>query len=858
MVGTRVKGLQVRYALLAAILAASVVYQAAVSLDLIDQWTHPSVQFATPFTLLQATRVIAQVGPVGAEAGLRPGDEVIRVNGQPLNGYSLLARQGQRVVYTIRRNGLEQDIQLERAVRPQQLSDAQMKLLTTVLVGVMPWLCLLLGGWAVAIRPRDPQAWLLLALLLSFPHMVDNDASRWENDALRIFALGYHRLLAGIMPLSMVLFALYFTNRFPLDQRLPWLKWVVLMPGALSGAALTVLALLFSESLDAAASLSPVLGSAGAVFSVTMFLSISVFFMVMGWKFGITTQPDARRRLKMLLYGAMAAMSPLFVIIVASLATGRSPVTFAPPWMLTIALLTLFLFPATITYVIVVHRALDVRVVVRQGIQYALARGGARILFAVAGVGVLLYSITLALDESVSRPQKYRRIGMGVLGLFLLQRLRLKLAGWIDRKFFRQAYDAERILSELSDEVRTVVDEASLLERVGRAISDALYVPRLAFLVADGVGAYRPAYAVGYETPPVVSFPDDAATVKKLRDASEPAQVYLDDEQSWVYRTPEMTAAERRMLATLESQLILPLAVKEKLVGFISLGRKKSEEPYSGSDLRLLRSLASQTGLALENSRLAAAIAHETGQRERLNREVEIAREVQQRLFPQKTPTADGIDCAGGCRPALAVGGDYYDFLELPEERLGIVIGDVSGKGIAAALLMAGLQASVRGQLLHEASVLATVVGRVNTLIYESSTASRYATLFYAQLDTKTLALDYVNAGHNPPLLLRASGEVEHLDVGGTVVGLLPRFPYQQGRAQLARGDVMVLFTDGISEAMNSADDEWGEEKLIEAMRNSNGRNAADLIPYIIEEADKFVAGAPQHDDMTLVIVRIL
>ena len=185
-----------------------------------------------------------------------------------------------------------------------------------------------------------------------------------------------------------------------------------------------------------------------------------------------------------------------------------------------------------------------------------------------------------------------------------------------------------------------------------------------------------------------------------------------------------------------------------------------------------------------------------------------------------------------------------------------MVIGDVSGKGIAAALLMASLQASVRGQSLRGETDLALLMSNVNSLIYEASTSSRYATLFYAELDPATRRLDYVNAGHNPPLLVRGDTSI-HLETGGTVVGLLPRFPYQQGTISLQPGDVLVAFTDGISEAMNSADEEWGEEELLKAIRACQQLPAQEMIPALLRNADAFVNGAPQHDDMTLVIVKL-
>jgi len=367
------------------------------------------------------------------------------------------------------------------------------------------------------------------------------------------------------------------------------------------------------------------------------------------------------------------------------------------------------------------------------------------------------------------------------------------------------------------------------------------------------------AHALGYEAPPAVAFPEQSATVHQLRRLNEPVLVYSDDTNSWVYKTAGMDG-ERAMLEKLETQLLLPLTVKEKLPGFISLGPKQSEEPYSNIDLRLLQSVATQTGLALENSQLTAAIAQEVAQRERLNREVEIAREVQERLFPQEFPPVEGLDYCGACRPALGVGGDYYDFLLLPDGSLGIAIGDVSGKGISAALLMASLQASLRAQAIQGTSDLAALMSNVNRLVYDASAENRYATFFYAQYEPSTRTLAYVNAGHNPPMLFRESdGEVIRLDeAGGVVVGLLRDFPYTQAAVTLQPGDLLLAYTDGISEAMNKQEEEWGEECMMETAQACKGLSASETITRLVQAADAFAAGAKQHDDMTLVVVRLL
>lgn len=303
---------------------------------------------------------------------------------------------------------------------------------------------------------------------------------------------------------------------------------------------------------------------------------------------------------------------------------------------------------------------------------------------------------------------------------------------------------------------------------------------------------------------------------------------------------------------------------RERLASYLIAWQEIETDEFSRRAIaRALEGLdtgsGAETTLAFEVARLTAAMGREMAQRERLNRELEIAKEVQERLFPQRLPVVAGLDYCGRCRPAREVGGDYYDFLELPQAKLGIAIGDVSGKGIGAALLMASLEASLRGLALFSNDV-AELMKRVNRVIYESSSANRYATLFYAEYDPPTCRLSYVNAGHNAPVVLRKS-EAGHLvfrlETGGSVVGLLPQ-SYQKDCFSLKPGDLVVLFTDGVSESMNGRDEEWGEIRLIELAKTCDGLPASEAMMRIFAAAEAFAAGASQHDDMTLVVLRVL
>jgi len=447
------------------------------------------------------------------------------------------------------------------------------------------------------------------------------------------------------------------------------------------------------------------------------------------------------------------------------------------------------------------------------------------------------------------------RVGLITAGFALLVGLGAfadRLRGWIDRRFFREAYEADEILSDLATRVRTMVETEPLLETVARRVAAALHVPRIAILL-DGNGAFRPAYAVGYVDPPSGTFSEQSLTLRRLRQTQR-TLVDFEDADSWVQLTDR---EERAALEELKPELLFPLSLKDRVLGIMSLGPKQSEEPFSATDLRLLDSVAAQTGLALENGRLTEAIREEARAREKQNRELELGREVQERLFPQEYPAIPGLDYAGACRPALGVGGDYYDFIPLSNGGLGIAIGDVSGKGISAALLMATLRAFLRGQAIDQETDLGGVIANLNRLVFESSAQNRYATFFLGVYDSGSRVLNYVNAGHNAPMVFRAGGEVVRLEAGGSVVGLMRAGSWEQGQVKLDRGDLLVAFTDGISEAMNDVDDEWGEERLIGTVRAIRAGQARAILENVVKAADAFVAGTPQYDDMTLIVARV-
>jgi serine phosphatase RsbU (regulator of sigma subunit) len=239
----------------------------------------------------------------------------------------------------------------------------------------------------------------------------------------------------------------------------------------------------------------------------------------------------------------------------------------------------------------------------------------------------------------------------------------------------------------------------------------------------------------------------------------------------------------------------------------------------------------------------------------RATQELEIAKQVQARLFPQTQPACGTLDYAGVCIQARQVGGDYYDFLDLGNGRLGLVVGDIAGKGIAAALLMANLQANLRSQYATALDQPQLLLRAVNQLFYESTGDSAYATLFFAEYDGRTERVRYVNCGHLPALLLRRDDTIEKLGSTCTVLGLFKEWDCALGENDFRAGDTLVLYTDGVTEAFNAREEEFGERRLMEALRRYRDRSSQELLDSIVAEVRQF-SPHEQYDDITLIVAK--
>lgn len=297
--------------------------------------------------------------------------------------------------------------------------------------------------------------------------------------------------------------------------------------------------------------------------------------------------------------------------------------------------------------------------------------------------------------------------------------------------------------------------------------------------------------------------------------------------------------------------VLVPMEHQEIVLGYILLGKKITGEPYEEADLDFLTTLVSQAVISLENARLFK----ETLEKQRLEEELNVARTIQKNLLPTSIPDVEGYEIVGMNHSSKQVGGDYYDVIPVDDSHVALAIGDVSGKGVPASLLMANLQAALRVIITSQPD-LAAVVGQLNNLIHANTGMDKFITFFLGVLDTAAHTLTYVNAGHNIPFLIGDDGTVRLLDKGGLILGIMPDYQYQTETIPLTKGDLLLCYTDGVNEAVNQADEEFGEEALRELLLIHRRKPLGQILDIIWQAIQEFSAGMPQADDVTLLGLR--
>jgi phosphoserine phosphatase RsbU/P len=304
----------------------------------------------------------------------------------------------------------------------------------------------------------------------------------------------------------------------------------------------------------------------------------------------------------------------------------------------------------------------------------------------------------------------------------------------------------------------------------------------------------------------------------------------------------------------IQSVMAVPLQTNDRVIGLVNVDSRSFARPFTPDDLDLLTVLANVAAIRIEQQRLSLV-----EQQERIiSRDLEQAAVIQQRLLPHEAPNVPGFDLAGHNLPCRSVGGDYFDYFPYPDGRIGLVLGDVSGKGMPAALLMSGLKGGVQVLLTDPPDNLPVLMSRLDRVVAANFPRNRFVSFFFALLDSATGEMTYCNAGHNPPFLVRANGNVERLTSCGTILGIFPDLGYEVKSCRLEPGDVLTLFSDGVTEEQDPAGEEFGEERLSKLLVEKAGLGATALVEEIRTTVLAWAAGAPAADDVTVLIARRL
>jgi len=738
-------------------------------------------------------------GSPAEKAGMLAGDRIVAIDGMPYTGEGfqdeiwMLHQPGDGVDLTIERPGHPNPLHLAAVFRRRTGGTS------TALFGqlniLFPWPFVVVGLAVLFLRMENLNAWLLAILFGAVAASRGFEYPGPTPPGWLPVAHAFQGAHVGVVGPLFYHFYARFPKQSPLDRRWPALKWILLGLGLFfSTGSLRSGGLSFPE---------PFRHWIGDLLSDRIALLFVVGCMVLGLasfaaNFFGTRDPESRRRMRVMFWGTMLSLVPnVGELLVQSFTRIQ-----LPDWLVTLFLGLLLLTPVFFAYAVVVHRVLDFPVLLRLSARYLLVQRGFTILLSIGSIALtLLFASTLSeyLQPGATISQPSGIALAAVFGTGLLwsgTQVHKRVSGRIDRAFFRGAYDARVILEDLAEKTRTTRDRLEMARLLEVHLAEAL----------------KPSYV----------------RVELQPDGAPPEQ------------PPECA---------------VPIVGREgQPLGVLLLGPRRSEEPYSGEDRRLLASVASQAATALENMHLAEEIAARIESERRSAREMDIARDVQARLLPQSAPRLRTMECAARCVQARAVGGDYYDFLDLGTDRTGLVLADVSGKGVHAALLVAHLEAYLRSQSSKEQFDPVVMLQQVNRMLYLSTAPEHYATVFLGIYSDQAREILYVNCGHNPPVWLRSDGAVSRLESTATVLGAFGHWQGSACRMQLEAGDLLVIFSDGVTEAV-CGDEEFGEERLIGELVRLKDDPADTIVSRLLARVQEFSAGA-QSDDLTLLVAR--
>ena len=573
-----------------------------------------------------------------------------------------------------------------------------------------------------------------------------------------------------------------------------------------------------------------------SIFSVVnlIFVGATVYFLETGKRH--VTNPRVLTQTKWVLAGMRTGLG---LFAVAQLGGLLAPRLFTEPVTSTLLVLAVLSASALLIFATIRHQFLDVQMVFRQSFVNTIT----------SALLVGIYIVMIVQSRSILAAMfgvEAELISYGFIILLLL--FFQPINNWIDdlirSMFMRTRTDHRNVIERFSRQVISLFDPKKLRQIIEETFKTTLLVNRVYFvLYDDSIAEYA-----------VLPSDDFATRVVLSRQDLMLRGINLLDTPTY-YHSLSDYAVDSELATLLEDRgvrMVLPMKDADHLLGFVALTDKAAGYRYSSEDLNLLGVLSNQMVSALTNARLYV----DSLERARLQEEINMARQIQLDLLPSEPPKLGCSTICAHSTPSRTVGGDFYDFIRIGDDRLGMLIADASGKGMPAALMSAQTQAIIRSEV-NNGTPIATMLKNVNQQMADSTSSEKYVTLFYGELNTNTGHFLYANAGHNYPILARSNGSVELLNEGGVVIGALPDMEYESATVILEADDMLVLFTDGLSEAMDENEVEYGEERLRQLVASHRTENADCLLDILLKDVRSHDPTFPPRDDTTLVTLKM-
>lgn len=544
-----------------------------------------------------------------------------------------------------------------------------------------------------------------------------------------------------------------------------------------------------------------------------------------------------KKQVAFLLWGIRASVG---LYAIGFLIPRLIPLNIAQDYGRIFSITALLIGATSIAWAIIKYQFLNIRLFLRRGVIFSLATG------IVIGLFLIIYDqAERTMHSMLEIKLPIIQILFILLAVILFQPIIAGIEKGLAKVFAPFPAGDRKELQSLSQDIMTVLDLNQLKHKIQTVFKNCLLVQNVYFLLPNEQRLFVLDDTRGDSAEAGVHFKPEGDFIKLM--ATSRAPVLFDEVRIRLASSPDLAEIQK-----LQPFLLLPLLWHEQLIGVLILGEREAGTAFSGEDLSLLSILANQIAIALENSRLY----QEQLEKQHMEKELALAREIQRMLLPLESPISDHFEITALSIPSReVVGGDYYDFYFEHSDRLGIVIADISGKGIPASLIMANLQAVSRVSA-RQFKTPSEVVHNVNQHIARTTSVEKYATFFYGVYHLRSKKFIFTNAGHNYPIWRRHDGRVQVLTQTNLIVGASHDVRYRDARIKLAANDFLIFYTDGVTEVMNDLDEFYGEQRLLAVISKFNGTSARALRDLIYDEVKSFSENFKVFDDMTLIILK--